>query len=66
MAHPDDGYLIPDDDYYTYNDEDFCADDEWGPYRTRLFRMRRDEEQGIVRIDRERQIENLERLKKNL
>jgi hypothetical protein len=67
MAHPDEGYLISDEDWGGLVDpitgEQFYPDDPWGPYRSLLLQVRSDEQNGVARIDRERRLEQLARLK---
>jgi hypothetical protein len=67
MAHPDDGYLIPDDEWagmvHPETGDNFYPDDRYAAYRNFLLRMRQEESAGIVRPDRMQRLEKLRKLR---
>jgi hypothetical protein len=67
MAHPDDGYLIPDDEWagmvHPETGENVYPDDRFATYRNFLINMRQEDSAGIARPDRMQRLEKLKRLR---
>jgi hypothetical protein len=67
MAHPDEGYLIPDDEWSGLTDpdtgENFYPEDPFARYRLALIRYHRDRA-GLTRAGHEQRKARLERLRK--
>lgn len=67
MAHPDDGYLIPDEDWqglvHPETGENFYPEDRFAGYRNLLIQARQDEKAGIVRPGHAERVAKLRKLR---
>jgi hypothetical protein len=67
MAHPDDGYMIPDEEWtgliHPETGENLYPGDNFAAYRNFLIEMKQDESAGIVRADRVERLAKLRRLR---
>jgi hypothetical protein len=67
MAHPDDGYMIPDEEWNGMvnpeTGENFYTEDRFAGYRNLLIQIQQDEARGVVRADQQQRLERLRRLR---